>query len=164
MTATSVVPPPTSMTMLADRVRDREPRTDGGRHRLLDQVDGARACRAGRLVDRAPLHIGDPARHAEHDPREGEARAARPGDEMAQHLLGHLEVGDHAVAQRPRRADRRGRAPDHPLRLGPDGVHPPGLLGDRDHRGLEEHDPAPADEHERVRGAEVDRHVAAAAE
>jgi hypothetical protein len=83
---------------------------------------------------------------------------------VAQHLLGHLEVGDHAVPQRPRRANRRGRSADHPLGLGPDGVHPPRLLGDRDHRRLEEHDPAPADEDERVRGAEVDRHVAAAAE
>ena len=39
-----------------------------------------------------------------------------------------------------------------------------GLLGDRDHGRLEQHDPPPADEHERVRRAEIDRHVAAAAD
>ena len=164
MTATSVVPPPMSIDHARDRVRDRQVRPDRGRHRLLDQVDGARACGAGRLVDRAALDIGDPARHAEHDPREGEAAAARPGDEVAQHLLGDLEVGDHAVPQGSDRSDRSGRPADHPLGLGADRVHAARLLGDRDHRRLEQHDPAPADEHERVRRAEVDRHVAAAAD
>jgi hypothetical protein len=46
----------------------------------------------------------------------------------------------------------------------PDRVHAARLLEIATTGRLEEHDPTPADEHERVRGAEVDRHVAAAAE
>src|ERR671924_8427 len=38
-------------------------------------------------------------------------------DEVAQHLLGHLEVGDDAVLQRPNRLNRPGRAAEHPLGL-----------------------------------------------
>ena len=44
----------------------------------------------------------------------------------------------------------------------PDGVHLAGALVDRDDRRLGEHDAAPAHVDERVRGPEVDRHVAAA--
>ena len=83
---------------------------------------------------------------------------------MAQHLLGDLEIGDHAVAQRADRSDRRRRAADHSLGLRADRVYAARLLGDRDHGGLEEHDSAPADEHERVCRAKIDRHVAAAAD
>jgi hypothetical protein len=146
------------------RVGDRQAGADRRCHRLLDQVDGAGAGDARGLVDRAPLDVGDPARDTEHDARESEAGAARPRDEVAQHRLGHLEVGDHPVAQRPGGANRRRRAADHPPGLGADGVHLAGLLGDRHHGRLEEHDPAAADEDQRVRGAEIDRHVAAAAQ
>ena len=45
-----------------------------------------------------------------------------------------------------------------------DRVHLARVLGDRDHGRLEEHDPTAADEDERVRGAQIDRHVAAAAD
>ena len=146
------------------RVRDGQVRADRGGHRLLDQVDRARSRGARRLVHGAALDVGDPAGHAEHDSRVGEARPARLRDEVAQHLLGDLEVGDHAVPQRPDRADRSRRPADHPLGLGADRVHAPRLLRDRDHGRLEEDDSAPANEHERVRRAEIDRHVAAAAD
>jgi hypothetical protein len=147
-----------------DRVRDGQVGADRSCHRLLDQIDGPRARGSCRLVDRPPLDVGDPARDAQNDPRERETAAAGLRDEVAQHLLGDLEVGDDAVPQRPGRADRGRRAADHPPRLGADRVHAAGLLRERDHRRLEEHDPAPANEHERVGRAEVDRHVAAAAQ
>ena len=75
------------------------------------------------------------------------------------HLLGDLEIGDHAVAQRPARGDRRRRAADHPLGVGPHGVHLAGQRVRRHDRGLRDDDPLPLDVDERVRGAEVDRHV-----
>src|ERR1700732_5120335 len=46
-------------------------------------------------------------------------------DEVAQHLLGHVEVGDDAVLQRPDRLDRAGRAAQHPLGLDADRVDLP---------------------------------------
>ena len=83
-------------------------------------------------------------------------------DEVAQHLLGHVEVGDHAVLERPDRRDRAGRAAEHALGLDPDRVHLAGARVDRDDAGLREHDAAPAHVDERVGRAEVDGHVAAA--
>ena len=55
-----------------------------------------------------------------------------------------------------------GRAAEHALRLDADGVHLAGALVDRDDGRLGEDDAAAAHVDERVRGAEVDRHVAAA--
>ena len=83
-------------------------------------------------------------------------------DEVAKHLLRHVEVGDDAVLQRADGRDRPGRASEHPLRLDADRVHLAGALVDRDDRRLGEHDAAPADVDQRVGSAEIDRHVAAA--
>ena len=82
-------------------------------------------------------------------------------DEVAEHLLADVEVGDDAVLQRADGLDVAGRAPDHPLRLGADRERAAVARVDRDHRRLVEHDAAAAHVDERVRGAEVDGHVAA---
>src|SRR5439155_12140679 len=63
---------------------------------------------------------GDPRRNAHHHPRLGQEPAmVHLLDEVPQHLLGDVEVGDDAVLERPYRLDVGGGAPDHPLRLGP---------------------------------------------
>src|SRR3954449_284916 len=82
-------------------------------------------------------------------------------DEVTEHLLGHVEVGDDAVLERADRGDRPRRAPEHALRLDADGMHLPRALVDRDDRRLREDDAAPAHVHERVRSPEVHGHVAA---
>ena len=91
-----------------------------------------------------------------------EALLDRPPQEPAQHLFGHLEVADHAVAERTGRADRRRRAADHPLRVLADGQHLPRPLVERDHGRLEQHDPLPAHVDDRVGGAKIDGHIASA--
>ena len=102
ITATSVVPPPTSTTMLPVASCTGQPGADRGGHRLLDDVDPAGAGLVAGLLDRALLDGGDPARHADDHPRLGEVAAAvHLLDEEPQHLLGRLEVGDHAVLERP---------------------------------------------------------------
>ena len=68
----------------------------------------------------------------------GHAAAVHPADEVPKHLLGYLEVGDHAVAQRTGRADVGRRPPDHPPSVRADSVDPVGALVDRDHGRLEE--------------------------
>ena len=144
------------------RLGDGQPGADRGGHRLLDQVRLARAGVERRLLDGALLDARDAGRDADDDARMREPVLVHLHDEVPQHLLGHVEVGDHAVLERTDRADRAGRAAEHPLRLEPDGVHVAGALVDRDHRRLGEHDPATTHVHEGVRGAEVDGHVAAA--
>ena len=122
ITATSVVPPPMSTIMFPVGSADREPGADRGGHRLLDQVRLARAGGQRRLLDGALLDAGDARRDADDDARMREAVLVHLLDEVAEHLLGDVEVGDHAVLQRADRADRPRRAAEHPLRLEPDGV------------------------------------------
>ena len=82
-------------------------------------------------------------------------------DEMLDHLLRHLEVGDHAVAQRADGLDVARGAAEHLLGLLADGEHH--LLApdirDGDYPGLVQHDPAAFDVDEGIGRAEVDGHV-----
>src|ERR1039458_5825795 len=101
ITATSEVPPPMSTTI--DPVGSPTGRAapTGGGDRLRDQVGRARAGREAGLFDRALLHTGHPGGHADDDARVCEAALVDLLDEVAQHLLGHVEVCDHTVLQRP---------------------------------------------------------------
>ena len=144
------------------RLGDREPGADRGGHRLLDQVGLARAGGERRFLDRALLDAGDARRHADDDARVREAVLVDLLDEVAQHLLGDVEVGDHAVLERADRGDRARGAAEHPLGLDADGVDLACALVDRDHAGLRQDDSAPADVDQRVRCAQVDGHVTAA--
>src|SRR3954454_7842877 len=128
MTATSLVPPPTSTTMRPTgsamgtpapiaaaidssmRCTCRAPAD-----RALEEVPLPPPRRSRRLLDRAALDLGDPRRRAHDEARVRAAAIEHLGDEVAQHLLGDLEVRDDAVAQRARGRDRRGRPTDHPL-------------------------------------------------
>jgi hypothetical protein len=83
-------------------------------------------------------------------------------DEVAEHLLRDVEVGDDTVLERADRRDRPGRAAEHALRLDSDRMHFPGSLVDGDDRRLREDDPAPPHVDERVCSAQVHGHVAAA--
>jgi hypothetical protein len=76
-------------------------------------------------------------------------------DEVAQHLLGDLEVADDAVLERSNRDDVRGGAAHHPLRLGADGEDLSRLEVLRHHRRLADDDALAAHVDERVRRAEV---------
>ena len=82
-------------------------------------------------------------------------------DEVLDHLLGDVDVGDDAVAQRADGLDLVGRLAHHQLGVVADRLD---LLDavdrlDRDHRRLVEDDAAAADVDERIGGSEVDRHV-----
>ena len=82
-------------------------------------------------------------------------------DEVAKHPLGRLEVGDHAVLERPDDHDVGRRPADHLLRLGADRDHRTGHDVDGDDRRLVQHDPAAPLVDDRVGGAEIDGQVTA---
>ena len=147
---------------VSGRLGNRQACADRGGHRLLDQVRLARAGGERRLLDRALLDPGHSRRDADDDARVGEPVLVHFLDEVAQHLLRDVEVGDHAVLERPDRRDRPGGAAEHALGLDADGVYLARALVDRDHARLREHDAATAHVDERVRGSEVHGHVAAA--
>ena len=81
-----------------------------------------------------------------------------------EHLLGHGEVGDHAVLHRPDGDDVAGRAAEHALGLEAHGrdrarAARAAVLADRDHRRLVQHDALAARIDQRVGGAKVDRQI-----
>ena len=141
---------------------DRKARADCRSHRLLDQIGLAGACGQRRILDRALLDSGHAGRHTDDHARVRKAVLVHLLDEVAQHLLRDVEVGDDAVLERTDRRDRARRAPEHAFRLDTDGVDVAGALVDRDDGRLGENDAPAANVDERVCGAEVDGHIAAA--
>jgi hypothetical protein len=100
--------------------------------------------------------------HAYDDLRGGEAASVvHLADEMLDHFLRHLEIGDDAVAQRPDRVNVAWGAADHQFRLLSDGEDLPLApdARDCDHRRLVQNDTAPFHVDDGVCRTEVDRHV-----
>ena len=97
MTAASVVPPPMSTTMLRDGVVDRQVGADGRRHGLLDDIDPAGPRTGGGVLERPAFDTGHLAGHADDHARPDEARGPDLVDEVAQHPLGHVGIGDDPV-------------------------------------------------------------------
>src|SRR5215217_6836365 len=144
------------------RLVDGQADADRGRHRLLDDEGAAGAGPVGGLDHGPPLDPGDARGHAHHHPGLGhELAAVHLVDEVAEHLLGGVEVGDDPVLERADGHDVAGGPADHRLGLGADGQDGVVLGVDGHDRGLVEHDPAAADVDEGVGGSEVDGHVAA---
>src|SRR5690606_37324889 len=123
--------------------------TDRGRHRLFDEIDLARARAFGRLTDRAPLDLRRAVRHTDEHARARakKTRAVGLADEVLEHALRDVEVGDDAVLQRADRGDVTRRTAKHVLGFDADGLEhltaAARLLANRDDRGLVQDDAAP---------------------
>ncbi len=76
-------------------------------------------------------------------------------DEVGEHLLADLEVGDDAFPERPDRLDVGRGTADHPLGLRVHRQGPVVANVDRHNRRLVEDDPAPLQVDKRVGGPEV---------
>ena len=159
ITAVSLVPPPTSMTMLptGSSIGRSAPMAAaiGCSIRLASAAPGP----AGGIGDGPPLDLGDRRRHADDDLRAREAADADPLQQQPDHPLGDLEVGDRPAAQRSHGDDVAGRPPDHLPRLAAGRQHLAGLAVEGDHRRLVEHDAAALHVDERVRRPQVDGQV-----
>ena len=130
---------------------------DSGLRPIMPRASGV----IGRFLDGTALYGSDPGGDADDNARPGgQAAVVHLVDEVAQHLLGYVEVGDDAVTKWPDRLDVGRRASDHPL-----GFHAhlerAVVAGvDGDDRRLVENDALTAHEHERIRRAQIDCHVA----
>ena len=153
-------PPADVHDQVAARLLDLQAGADGGGHRLFHEKDSAGAGLHRRLADRALLDLGDAGGHADHDPRlEDPAARLDPGDEVAEHGLGDVEVGDDPVLEGAHHLDVARCAAEHGLGGVADGDHRPLRPIQRDNGGLRQHDPLAADVHERVGGTEIDPDV-----
>src|ERR687890_160658 len=113
ITATSLVPPPMSTTI--------EP---------VGSPTGSPAPIAAAMGS-SMRYAG---RDADHDARVRPAVLVHLLDEVAEHLLRHVEVGDDAVLQRADGLDRARRAAEHPLGLDAHGMDLAGARVDGDDR------------------------------
>ena len=165
MTATSVVPPPMSTTMLHDGFGDGQPGADGRGHGLLDEIDLPGPGGFRRLPDGPLFHRGDARRHADDDAGADQGAAVvHLADEVAQHGLGDLEIGDHPVLHGTDGHDVAGGAAQHHLGFPAHRQHPvavpvPAILAHRHHRGLAQDDTLAFDIDQGVGRAQVDGQV-----
>ena len=91
---------------------------DGGGHRLLDEVDLPGASLNACVDDGALLDLRDTGGHADDDPGLEEGEAGNLVDELLQHPLRHVIVGDHALPQRTDGDDVAGGTAQHGLGVG----------------------------------------------
>ena len=142
--------------------RDREPGADCSGHRLFDQVGDTRASRERGLFNRTLLDACHTRRNADDDARMGPTVLVDLVDEMAEHLLRHFKVGDHAVLKWADGYDRCRSTTKHALGLNADGQDSACHLIKRYHGWFGQHDATPAHVDERICRPEIDRHVSAA--
>ena len=160
MTATSVVPPPMSTIMLpVGSVIGRPAPIAAAIACSTMKTSLAPAWSAESFTARfSTCVMSEGTEMTIFGPHE-ERAAVRLLDEVVEHPLGDLEVGDDAVLHGADRDDVAGRAAEHLLGGAADGLH---LVRDlvHGHDGRLAHDDSAAlGEHERVRGPEVDREV-----
>jgi hypothetical protein len=110
----------------------------------------------GTVLHRA-FSLGDLGRHANNDARaHPHGAVVRLLDEVREHLLGDLEVGDDAVLHRLDGHDVAGRPAQHLLGFLPDGLDLPGDLIDGDDGRFVDDDALAPRVDTRIGGAEID--------
>ena len=114
----------------------------------------------GAVFDGALFNLGDAARDRDDDPRfDAVTAVVHLADEIAQHRLGHFEIGDDAVLHGANGLDVTWCATQHPFRLFTyrQDMARPRL--DRHHAGLSQNNAAITHVHQRVRGSQIDTNI-----
>src|SRR5690242_16547002 len=108
----------------AYRLLNREAGAYGRGHGLLDGVSFPGPGVDGGVVRGAALHLGDSRGDADHHAGLGGHDALRVYfmDEVLEHRLDHIKVGDDAVFEGANGDDVAGSLADHSFGLGPYGV------------------------------------------
>ena len=147
------------------RLRNGKPDTDRRRHRFLDEKDFARTRVMRRLFDRALLDFGDARGYRHDEPRldlqvmRDETRRTDLLDEVLEHRLGDVEVGDDARLHRTDRDDVARRTTEHATRLLTDGQYALRARLNRHHGRFAQHNATIFRINERIRRTEVDTDV-----
>ena len=139
----------------AGRVHDVEPGANRGSHGLFDEERLAGAGVERGIVNGALFDFSDAAGDADDDAGARDAEAVtlvHSANEVVQHALGDVEVGDDAVFEGANRDDVRGGTTDHALGLGADCQHLLGHAVDRYNRGLVDDNAATLDHDKSVGG------------
>ena len=122
----------------------------------------ARAGAEGGFLHRALFDFGDAAGHRDDDARarlKERAAVMHLVDEVPQHRLGDLEIGDDAILQRADGDDIARRAAEHALGFVADREHMAGADLHRDHRGFAQDDAVIFDVNQGVGRSQIDADV-----
>ena len=120
---------------------DVDARADGGGYGLLNEVHAAAPGLDARVHHRALLHLGDAGGDADDDPGLEDHEARHLADELLEHPLGHVVIGDHALPEGPDGHDVAGGAAQHLPGLLAHLEQLAGVLVHGHHAGLVEDDP-----------------------
>jgi len=147
----------------ACRFGDRQPHADSGGHGLFHEKDLTRAGCMGGILDRALLYPCDSAWDGYHYARTEILALDLAGcdllDEILQHCLGDVEIGDHTHLHGTDRYDVRRRAAKHALGLEPHCEDVLRTFFDCHNGRLTKDNAFVLHVHERVRRAEIDSDV-----
>lgn len=131
--------PPDVDDHVAAGLLHREPHPDGGGDGFGHQHHLAGAGSLGRVPHGTFLDFGDSRGNSDDDPGpDKELAPLDPLDELADHVLGLLEIADDAVLEGADGEDFLGRTAEHGLGVLADGEHLAKRAVHRDHRGLVE--------------------------
>ncbi len=146
---------------VARRLGNRHAGTDRRGHRFLDEIPLAGLGAVGAVLDGALLDLRDLRGDADDDAGpDPDVPVVGFLDEVGQHLLGDLEVGDDAVLHRLDGHDVARRAPEHLLRVLADRLDAAVDLVDRHDRGLVDDDALASRVHAGIGRAEIDCEIA----
>jgi len=120
---------------------DVDARADGGGQRLLDEIDPSGPGLNARVDDGPLLHLGDAGGDADDHTGFKQADGGHLADELPEHPLGHVIVGDDAVPQRTDGDDVAGSTAQHLLSLGAYLEQFAAVFINGNHRGFLQDDP-----------------------
>ena len=124
-------------------------------HRLLDQIDLARASVRGGIFDGPFFHFRDAGGDGHHDPGSDQFATVNLLDEMPQHGLRDFKIGNHAIFHGPDGDDVAGRAAEHALGFLADSQDVGRSRLDGNDRRFTQHDPLITHINERIRSPKV---------
>jgi hypothetical protein len=139
-------------------------RADGRGHGLFDEKHLPGAGGFGRFAHRPLFHLGDARRHSDDDARPDEGSpVVHLVDEVAQHGLGHFEIGNDTVAHGPDGHDIARGAAEHVLGFQSHGQHTvfrSVVRSHGDHGGFAENDALAFDINQGVGRSQVNGQIA----
>ena len=132
---------------------------DGGGDGLFDQIHLPGAGLDTCVDDGALLDLSDAGGHADNDPGLEEGHAGHLVNEFLQHFLGHVVVGDDALPQGTDGDDVAGGTAQHGLGLGAHLQQLAGVLVQRHHGGLVQHDALALHIYQNGSGTQIDTDI-----
>ncbi|MPM72352.1 hypothetical protein SDC9_119325 [bioreactor metagenome] len=138
---------------------DVDARADSSGHRLFNQIYLPGAGLNARVDDGALLHLRDAGGNADDDSGLEKGEAGHLPDELPEHPLRHVIVGDNALPKGTDRNDVAGGTAQHSLSVRTHLKQFPGVFIQRHHAGFVQNDSLSLDVYQNRSGTEIDTDI-----